>query len=144
MAALTPLALLLLQQTLEVWFSRTWIIIAALYVAALDAGAVYVLALGIWHWRKLLAAHEARAFAGPMPDFNTTVIIASVVVAVLNVILLGAMNVGQAFGMATEGAEALAWLVGAVLVPLITGKTITKFASSKYGTTDVQPPEARP
>lgn len=143
-ASLSALTLFLLQQTTEMWFSHTWIVIAAIYIAALDAGAVWVLTLGIWHWRKLLAAHEARAFAGAMPDFNTTVIIASVVVAVLNVILLGAMNVGQAFGMATDGAEALAWLVGAVLVPLIGGKTITKFASSKYGTADVQPPEAKP
>jgi len=140
-ASLIAAALFLLQQTTELWFSHTWIVIAAIYVAALDAGAVWVLTLGVWHWRKLLAAHEARGFAGPMPDFNTTVIIASVVVAVLNVILLGAMNVGQAFGMATDGAEPLAWLIGAVLVPLITGKTITKFASSKYGSTDVQPPQ---
>ena len=50
------------------------------------------------------------------------------------------MNVGQAFGMATEGAEPLAWLVGATLFPLVTGKTITKFSSNKYGSADVQPP----
>ena len=137
---MTTLTLFLLQQTVELWFARTWIIIAALYVAALDAGAVYVLALGIFHWRKLLRAHEGRLFAGPMPDFNSTVIIASVVVAVLNVILLGAMNVGQAFQMATDGAESLAWLVGAVLIPVITGKTITKFSSNKYGSTEMPPP----
>ncbi len=132
---------LLLQQTLELWFSRTWIVIAALYVAALDAGAVYVFAVGIHHWRKMLAAHEARGFSGPMPDFNTTVTIASVVVVVLNVIMLGVMNVGQAFGMATDGADSLGWLVGAILVPLVTGKTITKFASSKYGSTENQAPK---
>lgn len=141
MASLSVVALFLLQQTLELWFSRTWIIIAALYVAALDAGAVYVFAVGIHHWRKMLRAHEARAFVGPMPDFNTTVTIASVVVVVLNVVMLGVMNVGQAFGMATDGADSLGWLVGAILVPLVTGKTITKFASTKYGSTDVQPPQ---
>lgn len=141
---MAELLILALQQTLELWFSRTWIIIAALYVAALDAGAVYVFAVGIHHWRKMLTAHEARGFAGPMPDFNTTVTIASVVVVVLNVIMLGVMNVGQAFGMATDGADSLGWLIGAILVPLVTGKTITKFASTKYGSADVQPPEAKP
>lgn len=132
-----------LQQAVELWFARTWIIIAAIYVAALDAGAVYVFALGIHHWRKLLRAHEDRQFVGPMPDFNTTVIISSVVVAVLNVILLGVMNVGQAFFLATEGAEPLGWLIAAVLFPLITGKTITKFSSNKYGSSEVPPPEVK-
>lgn len=141
---MTDTALLVLQQTLEVWFARTWIVVAALFIAALDALAVYVFAVGAHHWRKMLARHERNGFVGAVPDFNSTVIIASVAVAVLNVILLGAMDVGQAFGMATEGAEPLAWLVGATLFPLITGKTITKFASNKYGSADVQPPEAKP
>lgn len=110
---------------MELWFARTWIVIAALFVASINAAAVIVLYIGIRHWREDLSK-----------DLNSNIWISSVVVTMLNLIMLGVMNVGQATEILGDKLEGIAWLFAAVLVPLVTGKTITKFGASKYGTTE--------
>jgi hypothetical protein len=118
---------------IELWFSRTWIIMAAGFVAAINMAAVVVLYTAISHWRADLSK-----------DLNTNIWISAVVVVVLNVIVLGGMNVGQFFRLVTDGADGIAWLCAAVLIPLITGKTISKYTSTKFGSTDVPPDTTKP
>lgn len=121
----------------ELWFARTWIIIAAGFVAAVNAVAILVLLIGITHWRESLRAWVMGGRSKTIPDLNSNILIFSVVASLLDLIIFAIMNVGQATEILTGGSvEGIAWLYVAVLVPLVTGKTITKFSSAKYGSTD--------
>lgn len=125
---------------IELWFARTWIIIAAAFVAAVNAVAVWVLIIGIGYWRDSLRAWAAGGRVSSIPDLNSNILIFSVVASLLDLIIFAIMNVGQATEILTGGSvEGIAWLYVAVLVPLVTGKTISKFSSAKYGSTEIPP-----
>lgn len=125
----------------ELWFARTWIVIAAGFVAAINFVAAWVLYIGISHWRSSLDAWQLQGRKTAVPDLNSNILIFSVVASLLDLVMFAIMNVGQATSILTDAhLEGLAWLYVAVLVPLVTGKTITKFSSAKYGSTEVPPP----
>lgn len=122
---------------IELWFARTWIVIAAGFVAAVNAVAIWVLLIGITHWRESLKAWVTGGRSKAIPDLNSNILIFSVVASLLDLIIFAIMNVGQATEIITGGSvEGIAWLYVAVLVPLVTGKTITKFSSAKYGSAE--------
>lgn len=122
---------------IELWFARTWIIIAAGFVAAVNAVAVWVLIIGIGYWRESLKAWVEGGRKTTIPDLNSNILIFSVVASLLDLVIFAIMNVGQATEILTGGSvEGIAWLYVAVLVPLVTGKTISKFSSAKYGATE--------
>lgn len=126
---------------IEVFFARTWIVIAAGFVAAVNFVAVWVLYTGIHHWKESLQEWVKGGRATAIPDLNSNILIFSVVASLLDLVIFGIMNVGQATEiLISDKLDGIAWLYVAVLVPLITGKTITKFASSKYGSAEVPPP----
>lgn len=126
---------------IEVFFARTWIVIAAGFVASVNVIAVWVLYIGVHNWRHSLLdwVHGGRKTA--IPDLNSNILIFSVVASLLDLVMFGIMDVGQAMGILTgDKIDGIAWLYMAVLVPLISGKTLTKFASSKYGSAEQPPP----
>ena len=126
---------------IEVFFARTWIVIAAGFVASINIIAVWVLYIGVHNWRDSMVSwvHGGRKTA--IPDLNSNILIFSVVASLLDLVMFGIMDVGQAMGILTgEKIEGIAWLYMAVLVPLITGKTLTKFASSEYGSAEQPSP----
>ena len=126
---------------IEIFFARTWIVIAAGFVASINIIAVWVLHIGIHHWKESLGAWVKGGRVTAIPDLNSNILIFSVVASLLDLVMFGIMDVGQATGILTgEKIEGIAWLYMAVLVPLITGKTLTKFASSKYGSAEQPPP----
>ena len=126
---------------IELFFARTWIVIAAGFVAAVNFIAVWVLCTGIYHWRQSLRAWVVGGRVVAIPDLNSNILIFSIVASLLDLVMFAIMNVGQATEILTGGSvEGIAWLYVAVLIPLVTGKTITKFASSKYGSAEVPPP----
>ena len=126
---------------MELWFARTWIIIAAAFIAAVNFVAVWVLMIGISYWRGSLADWVKGGRKTSIPDLNSNILIFAVVASLMDLVIFGLMDVGQSTSILTsEHLEGIAWLYVAVLVPLVTGKTVTKFASSKYGSAAVPPP----
>ena len=126
---------------MELWFARTWIVIAAAFIAAVNFVAVWVLMIGISYWRGSLADWVKGKRKTSIPDLNSNILIFAVVASLMDLVIFGLMDVGQSTSILTsEHLEGIAWLYVAVLVPLVTGKTVTKFASSKYGSAEVPPP----
>ena len=126
---------------IELFFARTWIGIAALFIAAVNFVAVWVLVIGIGYWRGSLAEWAKGGRKTAIPDLNSNVLIFALVASLLDLVIFGIMDVGQGTAILTsEHLEGIAWLYLVVLVPLVTGKTITKFASSKYGSAEQPPP----
>lgn len=130
---------------IEVWFARTWIVIAALFIAAVNFAAGWVLFVGIGYWRGSLRAWVDGGRRTSIPDLNSNILIFALVASLLDIVIFGIMDVGQATSILSgTSLEGIAWLYVAVLVPLVTGKTITKFASSKYGSAEQPPPPPEP
>lgn len=126
---------------IELFFARTWIAIAAAFIAAVNFVAVWVLWIGIAYWRGSLQEWVKGGRKTSIPDLNSNILIFALVASLLDLIVFGLMDVGQSTAILTsEHLEGIAWLYVAVLVPLVTGKTITKFASSKYGSAESPPP----
>lgn len=121
---------------MEIWFARSWVIVSALFIAAIDCLAVWAVFTGINHWRKELRSFVRVGPKDPAPSLDTSVWISGGVVVMLNVIMLGGMDVGQFLQILLNNPEGLAWLCTAVLFPLIGGKAMTKFVSGKYGSID--------
>lgn len=122
-------------------FARTWIVIAALFIAAVNFVAIWVLVVGVGFWRGSLRAWVDDGRRTAIPDLNSNILIFALVASLLDIVIFGIMDVGQATSILSGGSlEGIAWLYVAVLVPLVTGKTITKFASSKYGSSESPPP----
>ncbi len=125
----------------ELFFARTWIVIAAAFIAAVNFVAVWVLMIGISYWRGSLEDWVKGGRKTSIPDLNSNILIFAVVASLMDLVVFGLMDVGQSTSILTsEHLEGIAWLYVAVLVPLVTGKTVTKFASSKYGSAEVPPP----
>ena len=131
---------------MELWFARTWIVIAAAFIAAVNFVAVWVLMIGISYWRGSLEDWVKGGRKTSIPDLNSNILIFAVVASLMDLVVFGLMDVGQSTSILTsEHLEGIAWLYVAVLVPLVTGKTVTKFASSKYGSAEVpSPPPEKP
>ena len=126
---------------IEVFFARSWIVIAAAFIAAVNFVAVWVLFIGISFWRGSLREWVRGGRKTAIPDLNSNILIFALVASLLDLVVFGIMDVGQATSILSgESLAGIAWLYVAVLVPLVTGKTITKFASSKYGSAEVPPP----
>jgi len=126
---------------IELWFARTWIIIAAAFIAAVNFVAVWVLMIGISYWKGSLQEWVKGGRKTAIPDLNSNILIFALVASLLDLVVFAIMDVGQSTSILTgENLEGIAWLYVVVLVPLVTGKTITKFASSKYGSSEVPPP----
>lgn len=126
---------------MELWFARTWIVIAAAFIAAVNFVACWVLFVGISYWRGSLRDWVKAGRKTSIPDLNSNILIFALVASLLDLVVFGIMDVGQATTILTgERLEGIAWLYVVVLVPLVTGKTITKFASSKYGSSEIPPP----
>lgn len=126
---------------IELFFARTWIVIAAGFIAAVNFVAVWVLFVGISYWRGSLQEWVKGGRKTAIPDLNSNILIFALVASLLDLVIFAIMDVGQGTAILTsEHLEGIAWLYVAVLVPLVTGKTITKFASSKYGSAEVPPP----
>ena len=89
-----------------------------------------------------LAKEYACLFRSSGKTFsNFDILIFALVASLLDLVVFAIMDVGQSTTILTgENLEGIAWLYVVVLVPLVTGKTITKFASSKYGSAEVPPP----
>jgi len=125
----------------ELFFARTWIVIAAGFIAAVNFVAVWVLFVGISYWRGSLAEWVKGGRKTAIPDLNSNILIFALVASLLDLVVFAIMDVGQSTTILTgANLEGIAWLYVVVLVPLVTGKTITKFASSKYGSAEVPPP----
>jgi len=125
--------------SIDLFFARTWIVIAAVFIAALNFVAVWILKIGVSHWHKELHKFVRTSPKDAAPSLDSGILITSVVVMVIDVVILGGMDVGSFLSLVTENADGIAWLCGAVLVPLVTGKAVTKFTSTKYGSTDAPP-----
>lgn len=126
---------------IEVFFARTWIVIAAVFIAAVNYVAIWVLYTGVYHWRGSLRDWVVGGRKTAIPDLNSNILIFAVVASLLDLVVFGLMDVGQSTSILIgDHLDGIAWLYVAVLVPLVTGKTITKFASSKYGSSEVPPP----
>lgn len=126
---------------IELFFARTWIVIAAAFIAMVNFVAVWVLVIGVKYWRGSLSDWVKGGRKTSIPDLNSNILIFSVVASLLDLLIFGLMNVGQSTEILSgDNLEGIAWLYAAVLVPLVTGKTITKFASSKYGSSEAPPP----
>ena len=126
---------------IELFFARTWIVIAAAFIAMVNFVAIWVLVIGISYWRGSLRDWVTGGRKTSIPDINSNILIFAVVASLLDLVIFGLMNVGQATEVLTGGSlEGIAWLYVAVLVPLVTGKTLTKYASSKYGSAEQPPP----
>ena len=126
---------------IELWFARTWIIIAAAFIAAVNFVAVWVLMIGISYWKGSLQEWVKGGRKTAIPDLNSNILIFALVASLLDLVVFAIMDVGQSTSILTgENLEGSVWLYVVVLVPLVTGKTITKFASSKYGSSEVPPP----
>lgn len=125
----------------ELFFAKTWIVIAAAFIAMVNFVAVWVLMTGVKYWRGSLADWVKGGRVTSVPDLNSNILIFAVVASLLDLVIFGLMNVGQGTEILSgESLEGIAWLYVAVLLPLITGKTVTKFASSKYGSSEATPP----
>ena len=126
---------------IELFFARTWIVIAAAFIAAVNFVAVWVLFIGISYWKGSLREWVAGGRKTAIPDLNSNILIFALVASLLDLVVFAIIDVGQATAILTsEHIEGIAWLYVVVLVPLVTGKTITKFASSKYGSSEQPPP----
>lgn len=112
-------------QTLSVWLAHAWLILAAMLVVFIDYFAVIVTHGTVARWR-----------ADPKRELETSGLIFLSVAAMLNVIILGGMNVGQFFELVTDGAEGLTLLFSVVIIPLVTGRAMTRMSSNKYGSSD--------
>ena len=125
----------------ELFFARTWIVIAAVFIALVNFVAVWILVIGVRFWRGSLEDWVRGGRKTSIPDLNSNILIFAVVASLMDLVIFGLMDVGQSTSILTsEHLEGIAWLYVAVLVPLVTGKTVTKFASSKYGSAEVPPP----
>ena len=125
----------------ELFFARTWIVIAAGFIAAVNFVAVWVPFVGVSYWRGSLREWVKGGRKTAIPDLNSNILIFALVASLLDLVVFAIMDVGQSTTILTgENLEGIAWLYVVVLVPLVTGKTITKFASSKYGSAEVPPP----
>lgn len=126
---------------IEIFFARTWVVIAALFIAAVNFVAVWVLFIGIEYWRGSLQEWVKGGRKTAIPDLNSNILIFALVASLLDLVIFAILDVGQATAILTsEHIEGIGWLYVVVLVPLVTGKTITKFASSKYGSAEQPPP----
>lgn len=125
----------------ELFFAKTWIVIAAAFIAMVNFVAVWVLMTGVKYWRGHLKDWVTGGRKTSIPDLNSNILIFAVVASLLDLVVFGLMDVGQSTAILTgDSLEGIAWLYVAVLVPLVTGKTVTKFASSKYGSSESPPP----
>ena len=123
----------------EWFFSRTWIVIAAGFIGAINVLAVWVAYIGISHWQKELKNFVRVNPKVPAPSLDTSIWISAGVVTILDVIHFAGMNVGQFLDIVLNNPEGLAWLCSSVLMPLIFGKAVTKFTSGKYGSLETPP-----
>ena len=126
---------------LERFFSTTWVVILAAFVAFLAYGAIWVFFIGIKQWKREIADWNLSAKTSQHPDFNSTALIACAVTTALVYVLAGIMNIAQATELLSDEkiTEGIAWLFVVVIGPLVTGKAISKFSSSKYGATEAPP-----
>ncbi len=128
---------------IERFFATTWIVIVAAFVAALSFGAIWVFYIGIQQWRREIADWNKSTKSGQHPDFNSTAMIAVAVTAAIVYVMYGILDVGQSTALLSDDkvTEGVAWLFVVVIVPLVTGKAVTKFSSNKYGSTETPPKE---
>ena len=122
--------------TVELFFSNTWIVIVAAFVASINYVAVWIVFIGVKQWREELAWWNASDHKTQHPDFNTTVWISALVVAAIDFVMLGVMNVGQATELLSDPnvLTGVSWLFGSVLAPLILGRAMNKYTNDKFGT----------
>ena len=127
---------------IELWFARTWIVIVAVLSVGLVAVALWIAVIGVRQWQRENEWYNNSDHSKPHPDYNTTALIAGVVASMILWIMLAIMDVGQATALLSNDnvLNGVSWLYGAVLVPLVLGKAMNKFASSKYGSAEAPPP----
>ena len=115
----------------ELWIARTFIFLPALLVLLITGAAASISHQYIKVWKR-----------DGFNDVSSNLWVAWIVATILDLLLLAAMNVGQALELLTEGWGAIVGVCSTLLLPLLGYKAVTKITTPKGGTIDTQPPAA--
>lgn len=110
----------------ELFFARTWVVLAAGLALFIAGAGAAVFRIYFRRWRD-----------GKDATFDTHAWTALTVATILEMLLFAVLDVGQAFALVTDGWGAIVGICGTLLMPILGYKAIAKVTSTKGGPTDV-------
>ena len=110
----------------EVWLSRSFVVLAALVSLFVTGGSFFVFHNYYRRWRY-----------GQDENFNTQAWTALIVAVALDAICFAILDVGQAFALVSEAWAAIVGIIGTVLLPILGYKSVQAIQASKGGPTNV-------